>query len=133
MRRGGSVPSKPPIQCSQRQTIVSNKFVDKTIAETMRKHPANLCQSPRSKSRRNPSLKWRHGIRIISVEGNRTHNGRLITMGFWARAGVTGGRLKNLDSHHPEQKEKFALRCLARPGKYLSTAFTIMKLADIPA
>jgi len=97
----------------------------------MRKHPANFCQSPRSKSRHNPSLKWHRGIRIISVEENRTHNGRLVTIGFVpARLWST----ENPDSHHPEQKEReFALRCPARLGKYLSTAFTIMKLADIPA
>jgi hypothetical protein len=99
----------------------------------MRKHPANLCQSPRSKSRHNLSLKWRRGIRIISVEENRTHNGRLVTMGFWARAGVTGSRLKNQTATIPSKKREFALRCLARLGKYLSAAFTIMKLADIPA
>jgi hypothetical protein len=85
----------------------------------MRKHPANLCQSPRSKSRHNPSLKWRRGIRIISVEENRTHNGRLVTMGFWACAGATGGRLKNPDSHHPEQKERVCIALPGSPGQIL--------------
>jgi hypothetical protein len=54
-------------------------------------------------------------------------------MGFWARAGATGGRPKIQTATIQSKKREFALRCLARPGKYLSSAFTIMKLADIPA